>query len=1048
MKTEQNQIATKSETWFSPQVIGVALAVCVLIGFGLGMGFGIGGSEVAAQVQERANADSAVLQEEVIIDSLLKAKCRVGYEHEFDDQGRRLLDPPKLELGARPVLVELEAPKKIDLAVVSQLTTLRRLRLKTLEGRNHIRNVEDLSKLTNLEVLEAPIVIDLKAVGQVENLKRLRLNTNYIISSEIVENLQGLGNLKKLESLEINVPGLNLKDISAIHGCTALTELLLTASQIQNVEVIRELKNLKTLKVGVYAQHQIEAVSELSQLRKLELEDFAWDRLNNWKIVEQKYESLAKLKNLEELSFPGHERADSLLFLEQLPRLKKLTLRKMPAKTIGWARRLKLEDLAKVHAWTLPLPRDVSEIDAWRIKPFEGQSSDPRIDISHGNSLDFQRVRQVPSLHTLDAARTIVPPAGKWPVMSALKYFNLNDSSIEDLAPVEPLKTLLTINIRNTRVANLSPVKNGPSNLQYLDISSTRVTDLSPLESISQLYDLNISSTGVADLSPLKNLSKLSDLNISSTDVSDLSPLENCQALIKLDLSGSKVANVKSLEKLRNLREIFASQTKIEDWSAIARMPDLYRLKVNDTPISSLRPVKNLPRMAIVVCNNSPISDLSPLQDHPSLLTLLASNTNVRDASPLSGCLRLKSFDLSGTQLQRLPDLSRLRKLTSLNVADTAVSDLTPLKKFEHYNPMDRGSYHGLYANFAGTKVTDISALAGVQFDFLDLSRTAIIDFSPLRNVPARSVKLTNTGFDSLQNAPYATVIADGTKVKNLAGLSPMVQVLNLSRSDITDLSKTTFSLRRLNLSQTRVSDLSPLTDAKKLIALDISQSDVGDLSPLIGMNFKSLNVSKTEVSELPATFTVEELNLADTPVSKLDKLDLQELTLIDLSRTKVTDISPLANAKKLATLRLSGTKPEMEGFRQFSRFQLDHLDLSDCEISSIDALSRLEGLLTLKINCAGITDLSAITKMNVLEELTLENVAADLDLKPVGKLKYLDKLTISGELKQASRIPKMLRVNSISIPENSAWTRDLFNEHKMLRELQLGDKKILFREP
>ena len=63
MKTEQNQIATKSETWFSPQVISVALAVCVLIGFGLGMGFGIGGSEVAAQVQERANADSAVLVE-------------------------------------------------------------------------------------------------------------------------------------------------------------------------------------------------------------------------------------------------------------------------------------------------------------------------------------------------------------------------------------------------------------------------------------------------------------------------------------------------------------------------------------------------------------------------------------------------------------------------------------------------------------------------------------------------------------------------------------------------------------------------------------------------------------------------------------------------------------------------------------------------------------------------------------------------------------------------------------------------------------------------
>ena len=110
---------------------------------------------------------------------------------------------------------------------------------------------------------------------------------------------------------------------------------------------------------------------------------------------------------------------------------------------------------------------------------------------------------------------------------------------------------------------------------------------------------------------------------------------------------------------------------------------------------------------------------------------------------------------------------------------------------------------------------------------------------------------------------------------------------------------------------------------------------------------------------------------------------------------------------------------------------------------SSIEPLGRLEGLLTLKINCDNLTDLSAITKMNVLEKLTLENVNPDLDLEPIGKLKYLSELVVTGELKQASRIPKTLRISSLSIPENSAWTRDLFDQHVMLRELHVGDETV-----
>lgn len=103
--------------------------------------------------------------------------------------------------------------------------------------------------------------------------------------------------------------------------------------------------------------------------------------------------------------------------------------------------------------------------------------------------------------------------------------------------------------------------------LRGLNLANTLVSDLSPLRDLPWLRGLNLYETLVADISPLRELTKIRFLRLDGTLVSDLSPLANTVTLIQganahhgLECSDILMED----ETVRNLAEIDNPRGTIE----------------------------------------------------------------------------------------------------------------------------------------------------------------------------------------------------------------------------------------------------------------------------------------------------------------------------------------------------------------------------------------------------------------------------------------------------------------------------------------------------
>lgn len=94
-------------------------------------------------------------------------------------------------------------------------------------------------------------------------------------------------------------------------------------------------------------------------------------------------------------------------------------------------------------------------------------------------------------------------------------------SNLAEISAIASVTNLRSLELRNTKVADLSPLKN--LNLRWLDISGTAVTNLSPLNGMP-LKTFFMDDTSVQDLKPLAGM-PLEWISLKRTPVTDLSPL-------------------------------------------------------------------------------------------------------------------------------------------------------------------------------------------------------------------------------------------------------------------------------------------------------------------------------------------------------------------------------------------------------------------------------------------------------------------------------------------------------------------------------------------
>ena len=169
--------------------------------------------------------------------------------------------------------------------------------------------------------------------------------------------------------------------------------------------------------------------------------------------------------------------------------------------------------------------------------------------------------------------------------------------------------------------------------------------------------------------------------------------------------------------------------------------------------------------------------------------------------------------------------------------------------------------------------VEDISPLAGLPLQGVDLSRSHVSDLSPLKGAPLTMLYLEETGvkdISPLEGMPLVSLYLTNTQVSDLSplkGLQTKMKELNLIGTEVSDLSPLEgLDIEMIWLSECPISDISPLQNVRT-VSLTLADTEVSDLSPLKGHpTLQRLHIARTAVTDLSPLQWMNLTRLVFTP--------------------------------------------------------------------------------------------------------------------------------------------------------------------------------------
>lgn len=273
--------------------------------------------------------------------------------------------------------------------------------------------------------------------------------------------------------------------------------------------------------------------------------------------------------------------------------------------------------------------------------------------------------------------------------------------------------------------------------------------------------------------------------------------------------------------------------------------------------------------------------------------------------------------------------------------------------------------------------------------------------------------------------------------ITKLDFLKPLTQLvtLDLSDNDITDISvlSSMQSLRTLHLDNNKIKDFKPLYSLHKLTTLTISGMEISE------SQLKELKEALPDciIFSEEASEDVIEIHMG----GKTFKSDVKEL---DLSNCGLTDIYALSVCTKLTKLNLSGNyiqdlTPLMD------MPELKNLDLSNNRISSVGPLMGLAKLERLNLEGNSISSIAALSDLSKLTELYLKgnSLKSFSSLSKLTELKYLGLQKTGIDDSSLSKLYNLKNLKTLALDDNNGLTQSAVDELKK----KLPDCKISYAE-
>jgi len=182
-------------------------------------------------------------------------------------------------------------------------------------------------------------------------------------------------------------------------------------------------------------------------------------------------------------------------------------------------------------------------------------------------------------------------------------------------------------------------------NLRILCLGSEQITDISPLESLTGLYQLELRLNDISDISVLAKLPRLAMVGLNANPVTDISPLAACKELKSLDLCGANRYDGSVLAQLGDL-EFLDISNETDSYRYLSGKTISY-LKLGYTALADLSELDGVSGLMLLEIPGTKVSDLSPLKNHPELTSLKLTGIPATDYSVLLQLPKLENVSVS-----------------------------------------------------------------------------------------------------------------------------------------------------------------------------------------------------------------------------------------------------------------------------------------------------------------------------------------------------------------------------------------------------------------
>ncbi len=522
-----------------------------------------------------------------------------------------------------------------------------------------------------------------------------------------------------------------------------------------------------------------------------------------------------------------------------------------------------------------------------------------------------------------------------------MEKLNLNSlHELRDISVLESMKTLHDLSIHDCdAIADLSPIA-GCSQLYsfyYRTEGNNVFRDASFLAGLMWLKNIQLENVDLPDLEFLREIGarqKIVDFGFAG-NVADFSGLEGCRTFGRLTLDPSPGTPLDRI--LPHLAEAGVQDLKLSrftdvDLSALPRVtssltldrcgitdlstiPESFRatsLYIRSCPY--LRSLEGFQTVALAkkgAMGRLEISDCPRLTDWSALYGTYFSHLNI------VGCYTLPSFaDLRmGTlRLERMPDVTDLEFLNELKDGTRIDFELVDMDGVTSLAPLRR---------FQGSHLTVPPQLAEQAEDLVKAGNYNSYEIAyPRGGWEMNDAEFTLLSLEELETLP-PSVLRHVTRVCVAGG-----QIVDMGEYELNEdwehrdrnghptpvlRSRETGEEIRLDVKDGVVTDLSIFAELTGLRELYLVAQPIQSLDGIQGLS--SLETFQadhcTALSDASALFTLQELRevgLKDSAVTSIQGIqNLSSLTWLDITRTKVTDLTPLAECDFSAAMEERG---------------------------------------------------------------------------------------------------------------------------------------------